>query len=72
MLGLFGYWSKRKNNEPEWIDFMARAMQHQPGLKSEVNTYPGFGAGRVHLESWLLSARFATNLGVTQLVEGRA
>jgi len=50
MPGLFGYWSKEKQHaEPAWLDAMARSMQHQPGLRVEVNTYPGFSAGRVHL-----------------------
>lgn len=51
MPGLFGYWTHSKGEfQPSNLThLMAEALQHQPKLKTEMNTYPGFLAGRVHL-----------------------
>ncbi len=50
MPGLLGYWTDGRDTPPApFLDDLARAMHHQPGLKNELELFPGFAAGRVHL-----------------------
>ena len=50
MPGLFGYLVRdRQSVKNDQLSAMAKTMRHQPGLKTEMSVFPGFGAGRVHL-----------------------